>query len=63
MKYIKSFNEKKGERTEKGILVPNKYLTKDKESMKKEIDKFPKNFHLIDEKIYGISKIIFGACS
>jgi 16S rRNA (guanine966-N2)-methyltransferase len=30
---------------------------------KKEIDKFPKNFHLIDEKIYGISKIIFGACS
>ena len=30
---------------------------------KKEIDIFPKNFHLIDEKIYGISKIIFGACS
>lgn len=40
MKYLKSFNEKKGERTEKGILVPKKYLTKDKESMKKEIDKF-----------------------
>jgi 16S rRNA (guanine966-N2)-methyltransferase len=28
---------------------------------KKEIDKFPKNFHLIDEKKYGISKIIFGS--
>ena len=30
---------------------------------KKEIDIFPKNFHLIDEKKYGISKIIFGVCS
>ena len=30
---------------------------------KKEIDKFPKNFQLIDEKKYGISKIIFGSCS
>ena len=30
---------------------------------KKEIDTFPDNFNLIDEKIYGISKIIFGACS
>ena len=28
---------------------------------KKEIDTFPKNFHLIDEKKYGISKIIFGS--
>ena len=28
---------------------------------KKEIDKFPKNFQLIDEKKYGISKIIFGS--
>ena len=28
---------------------------------KKEIDKFPKNFHLIDQKKYGISKIIFGS--
>jgi 16S rRNA (guanine966-N2)-methyltransferase len=28
---------------------------------KKEIDIFPKNFHLIDEKKYGISKIIFGS--
>ena len=27
---------------------------------KKEIDDFPKNFQLIDEKKYGISKIIFG---
>jgi 16S rRNA (guanine966-N2)-methyltransferase len=30
---------------------------------KKEIDKFPKNFQLIDEKKYGISKIIFGSFS
>ena len=30
---------------------------------KKEIDTYPKNFHLIDEKKYGISKIIFGLCS
>ena len=29
---------------------------------KKEIEKFPKNFYLIDEKKYGISKIIFGSC-
>jgi 16S rRNA (guanine966-N2)-methyltransferase len=28
---------------------------------KKEIDKFPKNFNLIDQKKYGISKIIFGS--
>ena len=30
---------------------------------KKEIDKFPKNFQLIDKKKYGISKIIFGSYS
>jgi 16S rRNA (guanine966-N2)-methyltransferase len=30
---------------------------------KKEIDEFPKNFRLIDEKKYGISKIIFGSYS
>ena len=30
---------------------------------KKEIDIFPKNFQLIEEKKYGISKIIFGSCS
>ena len=30
---------------------------------KKEIDEFPKNFQLIDEKKYGISKIIFGSYS
>ena len=30
---------------------------------KKEIDILPKNFHLIDEKKYGISKIIFGSYS
>ncbi len=28
---------------------------------KREIDIFPKNFHLIDEKKYGISKILFGS--
>ena len=28
---------------------------------KKEIDEFPKNFQLLDEKKYGISKIIFGS--
>ena len=30
---------------------------------KKEIDEFPKNFQLIDEKKYGISKIIIGSYS
>ena len=30
---------------------------------KKESDEFPKNFHLIEEKKYGISKIIFGSYS
>jgi 16S rRNA (guanine966-N2)-methyltransferase len=30
---------------------------------RKELDIFPKNFHLIDEKKYGISKIIFGSYS
>ena len=30
---------------------------------RREIDTYPKNFHLIDEKKYGISKIIFGSCS
>jgi 16S rRNA (guanine966-N2)-methyltransferase len=30
---------------------------------KKEIDEFPKNFQLIEEKKYGISKIIFGSYS
>ena len=30
---------------------------------KKKMDTFPKNFHLIDEKKYGISKIIFGSYS
>tara|TARA_B100000214_G_C23835018_1_gene566057 strand:- start:90 stop:245 length:156 start_codon:yes stop_codon:yes gene_type:complete len=27
---------------------------------KKEKDKFPKNFKILEEKKYGISKIIFG---
>jgi len=30
---------------------------------KREMDTFPENFHLIDEKKYGISKIIFGSYS
>ena len=30
---------------------------------KKEIDQFPKNFQLLEEKKYGISKIIFGSYS
>ena len=38
---------------ENGIIIIHRH--------KKEIDKFPKNFHLIDEKKYGISKIIFGS--
>jgi 16S rRNA (guanine966-N2)-methyltransferase len=29
---------------------------------KKEKDTFPKNFNLVDEKKYGISRIIFGSC-
>ena len=28
---------------------------------KKETDTFPENFYIIDEKKYGISKIIFGS--
>ena len=28
---------------------------------KKEIDEFPKKFHKIEEKYYGISKVIFGS--
>ena len=39
----------------KGIIIIHRH--------KKEIDTFPKNFHLIDEKKYGISKIIFGSYS
>ena len=38
---------------ENGIIIIHRH--------KKEIDKFPKNFQLIDEKKYGISKIIFGS--
>ena len=29
---------------------------------KKEKDKFPKEFNIIEEKTYGISKVIFGNC-
>ena len=39
----------------KGIIIIHRH--------KKEVDIFPKNFYLIDEKQYGISKIIFGSCS
>ena len=47
------------------IIIENKIL-KDNGIIiihrhKKEIDEFPKNFQLIDEKKYGISKIIFGS--
>ena len=38
---------------ESGIIIIHRH--------KKEIDEFPKNFQLIDEKKYGISKIIFGS--
>ena len=49
------------------IIIENKIL-KDNGIIiihrhKKEIDEFPKNFQLIDEKKYGISKIIFGSYS
>jgi 16S rRNA (guanine966-N2)-methyltransferase len=40
---------------ENGIIIIHRH--------KKEIDKFPKNFQLIDKKKYGISKIIFGSYS
>ena len=39
----------------KGIIIIHRH--------KKEIDEFPKNFQLVDEKKYGISKIIFGSYS
>jgi 16S rRNA (guanine966-N2)-methyltransferase len=39
----------------KGIIIIHRH--------KKEIDTFPKNFYFIDEKKYGISKIIFGSYS
>ena len=39
----------------KGIIIIHRH--------KKEIDEFPKNFQLIDEKKYGISKIVFGSYS
>jgi len=39
--------------TDNGIIIIHRH--------KKEIDTFPNNFKLIDEKKYGISKIIFGS--
>ena len=45
-------------------IIENKILKKNGiiiiHRHKKETDEFPKNFQLIDEKKYGISKIIFG---
>ena len=47
------------------IIIENKILKKNGiiiiHRHKKEIDEFPNNFKLIDEKKYGISKIIFGS--
>ena len=40
---------------DRGIIIIHRH--------KKVIDTFPKNFQLIDEKKYGISKIIFGSYS
>jgi len=46
-------------------IIENKILKKNGiiiiHRHKKEIDEFPKNFQLIDQKKYGISKIIFGS--
>ena len=39
----------------KGIIIIHRH--------KKEKDEYPNNFNIIDEKIYGISKVIFGNCS
>ena len=40
---------------ENGIIIIHRH--------KKEKDEYPNNFNIIDEKIYGISKVIFGNCS
>ncbi len=40
---------------DKGIIIIHRH--------KKETDKFPNKFQLIDEKKYGISKILFGTCN
>ena len=40
---------------DKGIIIIHRH--------KKEVEEFPKNFQVIDEKKYGISKIIFGSYS
>tara|TARA_B110000483_G_scaffold237987_1_gene313766 strand:+ start:839 stop:1030 length:192 start_codon:yes stop_codon:yes gene_type:complete len=37
----------------KGIIIIHRH--------KKEKDIFPENFNIIEEKIYGISKVIFGS--
>tara|TARA_B100000780_G_scaffold258827_1_gene209394 strand:+ start:424 stop:987 length:564 start_codon:yes stop_codon:yes gene_type:complete len=40
---------------DKGVIIIHRH--------KKEIDEFPKEFKIIEEKSYGISKVIFGNCS
>ena len=46
-------------------IIKNKVLKKNGVIIihrhKKEVDKFPESFRIIDEKKYGISKIIFGS--
>jgi 16S rRNA (guanine966-N2)-methyltransferase len=38
--------------SQEGIIIIHRH--------KKENDTFPKNFKIFEEKIYGISKVIFG---
>ena len=49
------------------IIIENKILNDNGiiiiHRHKKEIDTFPENFHLLDEKKYGITKIIFWSFS
>ena len=40
--------------SKEGVLILHRH--------KKEKDDFPKNFNILEEKTYGISKIIFGNC-
>ena len=37
---------------DKGVIIIHRH--------KKEVDEFPKKFKIIEEKFYGISKVIFG---
>ena len=40
---------------DKGIVIIHRH--------KKEEDEFPKEFQIIEEKTYGISKVLFGTCA